>query len=129
MNLKGTATRTGCIIGEMRLITLLAACALALPAAESIAGKWNFVYETPVGKRESPTDISVEGDKVTAVSAGRKFTGTCKDGKFKIAGEVGSAEHNRTGELTLEGTVSGDKISGQASFAGVGFPFSATKAK
>jgi len=100
----------------------------AAPATD-IQGKWKFVFETPLGPRESLMELSRDGEKVTVKGPKTEFKGTFKDGKLELAGQVHSVEGGYAAELTISGRLEGDQIKGDATWSRWTMPFMAEREK
>lgn len=73
-----------------KLILLLTLCALGLFAEDSVAGKWTYTMETPMGDVIVNFDLKVDGKAVTGtIAAGeRSFpvqNGTVENGVLKMS--------------------------------------------
>ena len=105
---------TRCRIILLSLSCVLAGALTMAAASSEVAGKWDFVFATPVGERKGLLDIAVEGTQVTAKMGETVLTGAYQDGKLELKGKVYSAEGGYTAELRINGKVEGDQISGTA---------------
>jgi hypothetical protein len=110
------------------IVIALMLLAQTLPAA-SVDGKWHFVFETPLGNRESDIEIATQGERALAKTAKQEYNGTFKDDVLDVAGETHSQEGDVTAELRIKGKLDGDKITGEATFAGYTMAFNASRVK
>ncbi len=88
--------------------------------ADTIAGKWHFVLDTPGGDREADSIFELNADKVTGkwgISESKKdgdpVAGTYAAKKLALeftfnSDEVGPGTMKITGTLADDGTISGD---------------------
>ncbi len=102
---------------------------LALAAASEIAGKWDFIFQTPVGERKGALDITAEGTDVTAKMGETVLKGSYQDGKLELKGNVYSSEGGYTAELRITGKVENDQIAGAAVWDTYQMTFSAKRAE
>jgi hypothetical protein len=99
------------------LLTLLCGLtALLAPAATAsdITGKWDLVFQTPVGERKATVDMTVEGTQVNGKMGETVLKGTYQDGKLELKGNLYSSEGGYSAELKLNGKVENDAITGTA---------------
>jgi len=99
------------------------------PPASGIAGKWDFVFQTPVGERKTTLDMTVEGTQVTAKIGEVVLKGAYQDGKLELKGNVYSSEGGYTAELRITGKVESDQITGTAVWDTYQMTFSAKRAE
>jgi hypothetical protein len=111
------------------LITVLVTFA-ALFGADSLSGKWDFVWETPGGERRSTLVFEQTGDdlSVTFPESPKKITGSIKDGEVKLSGKLYSPEAGQEGDFRLEGKLADGKLAGRASWNEHGMTFKAARA-
>jgi len=100
----------------------------SLAAAGEIAGKWDFVFQTPVGERKGVLELTVEGTQVTGKMGETVLTGAYQDGKLELKGKVYSAEGGYSAELKITGKVEGDQIAGTAVWDTYEMTFTAKRA-
>lgn len=101
------------------LVCLVPQCALA----ESIAGKWNLVWDTQGGVRHTVWDISEDGETISVETDGQKIEGTFKDGRLEVSGELHAARAGYSAEMKAEGTLVNGKLKGKGSWAGYALSF------
>jgi len=94
-----------------------------------IAGKWDFVFQTPVGERRALADFKVERTEVTGKMGGVALKGTYQDGKLELKGEVYSSEGGYTAELKITGKLESGEITGTAIWDTYQMTFSAKRAE
>jgi hypothetical protein len=118
---------------RLRLLLILAcgltAAATLAAAASEIAGKWDFVFQTPAGERKSPLEMTVEGTQVTAKMGEVVLRGSYQDEKLELKGNVYSSEAGYTGELRITGKLEKDQISGTAVWDTYQMTFTATRSQ
>jgi hypothetical protein len=107
----------------------LTAARMLAAAASEIAGKWELVFQTPVGERKSPLEITAEGTQVTGKMGEVVLKGAYQDGKLELKGNVYSSEGGYTAELRIIGKVEKDEISGTATWDTYQMTFSAKRAE
>ena len=113
--------------------TALTVFAAPAGTAETISGKWALALETPNGTMAVELDLKQEGEAVTGSltsehASGKIGKGTFKDKKLNATATV-DIQGNTT-DVTIEGTVDGDKMSGSFNVPGMGsFPYSGGKSK
>lgn len=107
-------------------LTALLASALA---ESNLAGKWEFVFQTPAGERKTAVDLKVEGTEVSGKFGDAALTGTYQDGKLELRGKVYSSEGGYTAELRITGKVENDQITGTAVWDTYQMTFEAKRAK
>lgn len=105
-------------------------CAVAMLGAD-ITGKWNFVWQTEGGERQTVLTIKQNADWVEAFFADAKepITGTLKDGKLALSGKVFSSEAGTSAEFRLDGVLSGSDLKGTGSWGEHEVVFTARKAE
>lgn len=111
------------LLGGLTTALLLAA------AASEIAGKWDLVFQTPVGERKATLDVTAEGAAVTAKMGDAVLKGTYQDSKLELKGNLYSAEGGYTAELRLIGKLENGQISGDAIWDTYQMSFSAKRAE
>lgn len=114
-------------------MTRLLAMLLMFAAAADITGKWNFVWQTPGGERRSTLTFNPDGNapnkiKVEFPGAKEPMQGTLDGDKLTVTGDLYSAEAGSSAAFRLNGTVSGQRIKGTASWAEHEMTFEAAKA-
>ena len=111
------------------LIFLGATAALASPPPKSIAGAWEFVFDTEGGERRAPVVLRLEGETVTGTfgSPDTKITGTFAKGVLKISFPFYSDEAQLHADLTITGKLVEDKLSGDWDFGDHGGTFEAAR--
>jgi len=108
----------------------LAGLLLAQAAGGSgIAGKWDFVFRTPVGERKAALDMTVEGTEVTAKMGEVVLKGAYQDGKLELKGKLYSSEAGYTAELRITGKLEDDQIAGDAIWDTYQMSFTAKRAE
>lgn len=123
-------------LGEMRLkANLLAALALLVcwapqsAFAESVAGKWNLVWDTEGGIRNTVWDVKQDGDAVSVTTDGQELEGTFKDGRLELSGKFYSSEAGYSSELKVEGTLENGQLKGRGRWDAYGMTFSGKRAE
>jgi len=112
------------------LLCGLAGLLLAQASARNgIAGKWDFVFLTPVGERKGVLDMTVEGTQVTGKMGETVLKGSYQDGKLELKGNIYSSEGGYSAELKLNGKVENDQIAGTAVWDTYEMTFSAKRAE
>lgn len=103
----------------------------ALAPAQDIAGKWNFVWQTPGGERRSTLTITIDKDSATVQFPDAKapIPGSYKDGKLTVQGKLYSPEAGEEGEFRMTATLSGAELKGSASWQEHGMTFTARRAE
>lgn len=101
------------------LVCLVPQCALA----ESIAGKWNLVWDTQGGVRHTVWDISQDGETVSVETDGQKIEGTFKDGRLEVSGKLHGARAGYSAEMEAEGTLVNGRLKGKGSWGGYNLSF------
>lgn len=86
--------------------------------AESIAGKWNLVWDTQGGVRHQVWDISQDGEAVSVETDGQKLEGTFKDGRIELSGKIHAARAGYSAELKAEGALVNGQLKGKGSWGG-----------
>jgi len=97
----------------------LAALFLSIAAfGADIAGKWDFVWETPGGERRSTLTLTVEKAIVWVAFPESKapMKGTIDGSKIKVEGKLYSAEAGSEGVFRMDGTIDGASMKGTASW-------------
>ena len=107
------------------LVCLVPQCALA----ESIAGKWNLVWDTQGGVRYRVWDISQDGEAVSVETDGQKIEGTFKDGRLELSGKLYAAGAGRSAEFKAEGTLVNGRLRGEGSWGGYVMSFEGERDK
>ena len=113
----------------MRHLFLILIAAAGLFGAD-LSGKWNFVWQTPGGERQSILTFTQKGEKVEArfPDAKEPVSGTLKDGKLSLAGRLYSAEAGAEADFHLDGTLAGQELKGTGAWAEHQMTFTAHKA-
>ena len=113
----------------MKHLFLIFIAAAGLFGAD-LSGKWNFVWQTPGGERQSTLTFTQKGEKVEArfPDAKEPVTGTLKDGKLSLAGPVYSAEAGATADFHLDGTLADHELKGTGAWGEHQMTFTAHKA-
>lgn len=104
---------------------------MALFAADSMSGKWNFVWDTPGGERKSTLTFEQDGETLSVAfpDSTKKIPGTVKDGEVKLNGKLFSPEAGQEGDFRLEGKIEDGKLVGRAAWNEHGMTFKATRAE
>ncbi len=108
------------------MIPLLALLVCLVPQrvlAESIAGKWNLVWDTQGGVRYTVWDISQDGEVVSVETDGQKIEGTIKDGRLEVSGKLHAARAGYSAEMKAEATLVNGRLKGKGSWAGYALSF------
>ncbi len=93
-----------------------------------IAGKWRFVFHTPVGSRDETYIFQQEGVNVTGRAETAEMKGTFSNDQLDIAFPFTSPE-GFSGTLRLTGQLVGDTLKGKWEFAGYSGDLSATRVR
>lgn len=108
----------------------LAALLLSIAAfGADVAGKWNFIWETPGGERRSTLTFTVQGSavQVTFPDAKEPIKGTIEGSRVKLSGKLYSPEAGSEGKFELDGTIDGAKMKGTSSWEEHSMTFTATR--
>ena len=111
------------------LLTLLVCLAPQSAFAESVAGKWNLVWDTEGGIRNTVWEVKQDGDAVSVTTDGQELEGTFKDGRLELSGKFYSSEAGYSSELKVEGTLENGQLKGRGSWDAYGMTFSGERAK
>ena len=111
------------------LLCNLAALLAPARAASGIAGKWDCVFNTPVGERKGTLEMTLEGTQVTGKIGETALKGTYQDGKLELKGNVYSSEGGYTAELRISGKLEDDQITGTAVWDTYQMTFTAKRAQ
>ncbi len=115
------------IVRAFVVSVVLSALAATAPAGD-ISGKWLFTFDTPGGVRGPvPYEFVVDGDKVTATSEGATLTGTFRDGKLDLSGDLYSEEAGYKAKFVLSGNESGDQLRGNCTWDAYEMTFTAKR--
>lgn len=108
---------------------LILSCATALFGAD-LDGKWNFVWQTPGGERQSALVFKQKAEEVEARFPDSKepIMGTFKDGKLTLSGRLFSSEAGETADFHMHGTLSGSELKGTGGWGEHQLSFTARKA-
>lgn len=102
----------------------LAVCLVPQSAfAESIAGKWNLVWDTEVGVRHKVWDISQDGEAVSVETDGQKIEGTFRDGRLEVSGDFYASGVGHSAQVKIEGTLTDGKLKGEGIWGGYSMSF------
>jgi len=109
-----------------RSIVLLGIMCAFLPAAlaaqTDVSGDWALTFQTEQGDTEATMTLEQDGEKlmgsITSDQGTVEFEGTISDNTVKWVLEI-EAEGQFL-EITMDGTVDGDTMSGYADFGGFG---------
>lgn len=112
------------------LVAIALACAVQPARAQSIAGEWDLVLQSPLGGMTLALTLKQDGEKLTGELAGpmgaMPVSGTCANDKMAVAAKL--ALQGISLELALNGTLAGDAITGTAKAGNFGeFPFTAKR--
>lgn len=113
----------------LMLLALLVCLAPQVAFAESVAGKWNLVWDTEGGIRRTVWEVEQDGDAVLVTTDGHKLEGTFKDGRLELSGKLYSSEAGYSAELKLEGKLENGQLKGRGSWDAYGMTFSGERAK
>lgn len=105
------------------LLALLVCLVPQRALAESIAGKWNLVWDTQGGVRYTVWDISQDGEVVSVETDGQKIEGTFKDGRLEVSGKLHAARAGYSAEMNAEATLVNGRLKGKGSWAGYALSF------
>jgi hypothetical protein len=113
----------------MKHLLLIVLAAAGLLGAD-LNGKWNFVWQTPGGERQSTLTLTQDAEKVEAHFPDVKepVPGTFKDGKLSLVGRLYSPEAGESADFRLDGTLSGAELKGTGSWGEHELSFTARKA-
>ena len=113
----------------MKYLLLILFASAGLFGAD-LTGKWNFVWQTPGGERQSTLTFSQKGEKVEArfPDAKEPISGTLKDAKLSLAGRVYSAEAGAEADFHLDGTLADQELKGTSAWGEHQMTFTAHKA-
>ena len=108
----------------------LAALFLSIAAfGADVAGKWDFIWNTPGGERRSTLTLSVEKSIVWATfpDAKEPIKGTIDGSRIKLSGKLYSPEAGSEGRFELDATIDGAKMKGTSSWEEHSMTFTATR--
>lgn len=108
----------------------LAALFLSIAAfGADVAGKWDFIWNTPGGERRSTLTFTVQSGTVQVMfpDAKEPIKGTIEGSRVKLAGKLYSPEAGAEGRFELEGTIDGAKMKGTSSWEEHSMSFTATR--
>ena len=113
----------------MRWLLLLVMSAVGLLGAD-LNGRWNFVWQTPGGERQTVLRFEQKTEHVEAFFPETKqpVTGTLKDGRLSLSGRVFSSEAGQDADFHLEGTLSNGELKGTGGWGEHPLSFTARKA-
>ena len=100
------------------LLALLVCLVPQSALAESVAGKWNLVWDTQGGVRHQVWDISQDGEAVSVKTDGQKIEGTFRDGRLEVSGKIHAARAGYSADLKVEGTLVNGQLKGKGSWGG-----------
>lgn len=104
---------------KLLLAVALSLCAMTTAAAQSIAGDWDAMMNTPGGVRNFRILFKQDGEKVsgtvTREQGDSPLTGTIAGGNVKFAYEIMYSGHPIT--MTMTAVVTGDEMKGQVDIA------------
>ena len=111
-------------------LLLLLVGAMGLLGAD-LNGQWNFVWQTPGGKRQTVLRLEQKAEHMEAFFPESKqpIHSTFKDGKLSLAGRVFSSEAGQTADFHLEGTLSDGGLKGTGGWGEHQLTFTARKAE
>ena len=108
----------------------LAALFLSIAAfGADIAGKWDFIWNTPGGERRSTLTFTVQNGAVQCnfPDAKEPIKGTLDGSRIKLSGKLFSPEAGAEGRFELDGTIDGTKMKGSSSWEEHSMTFTATR--
>jgi len=116
--------------------TLLAVLVFFGLWAAELSGRWHFVFDTEAGVREANMALEVKGQeivgKVYGVDSDETFTevkGTLAGVRVTLEFEYYSADAGYKSVVKIQGTLEGDKITGEWQFDQHSGTFTATRLK
>ena len=111
----------------------IASVVAAASFKDEVAGKWSLTVDAPGEAVQVVLDLKQEGEKVTGTMASTHGSGTVTKGTFKekkLSATINADIQGSPTELSVEGTVDGDKISGTITAPGLGsFGYAGTRSK
>lgn len=113
----------------LTLVTLLVCLAPQSAFAESVAGKWNLVWDTEGGIRNTVWEVKQDGDAVSVTTGGQGLEGTFKDGRLELTGKFYSSEAGYSAELKVEGMLENGRLKGRGSWDAYAMTFSGERAQ
>ena len=111
------------------MLALLASLLPNQAMAESVAGKWNLVWDTEGGIRHTVWDVRQEGEAVSVMADGNKLEGTFKDGRLELSGKFHASEAGYSAELKVEGTLDNGQLKGKGSWDAYAMTFTGKRAE
>jgi hypothetical protein len=92
-------------------------------------GRWNFVWQTPGGERQTTLRLQQKAEHVEAFfpEAKEPITGTFKDGRLSLSGRVFSSEAGEAADFHLDGTWSDGELKGTGGWGEHPLTFTARK--
>ena len=104
---------------KLMLAIALSLCAMTSAAAQSVAGDWDAMMNTPGGVRNFRILFTQEGEKLSGTvkreQGDAPLTGTITGSNVKFAYEIMYGGHPIT--LTMTAVVTGDEMKGQVDIA------------
>jgi len=98
------------VLGVVAASSWLAA---APASAADVDGDWQMVFQTEVGPRETPLNVTTDGETATAVMGETQLAGTYKDGLLELSGEHYAADAGYTATLTIKARMDGPALTGE----------------
>jgi hypothetical protein len=117
-------------LARLAVLALVVVVWILPPArALELTGQWDFVFDTAGGARRTAVSLQLEGERVTGKFEKSDVKGTFAAGKLDLKFPHYSAEGGFEAELSLQGVVEGEGLSGDWRFGEHGGSWKATKAK
>jgi hypothetical protein len=117
-----TRTRSWLVASLVVLIALVSAPTGAQTPVIDVTGDWQITVNSPMGARTTPLSLKQDGEKVSGSfksAAGElPVTGTLVDNELKLAFTL-NVQGNPI-DISLDGKVAGESITGMAQFGGFG---------
>ena len=101
----------------------------AVSAAADISGKWNLVWNTEGGVRETQWTIAQDGDAITVDAGGQVLKGTVDGDRMVVEGDFYSPEAGYSSTIKVEGTLQDGTMKGKGTWDQYGMTFVATRAE
>ncbi|HEX8399830.1 MAG TPA: M1 family metallopeptidase [Pyrinomonadaceae bacterium] len=126
---EATRQKTGAEAGTPAAVSATGTQPLPATAAANLAGRWNVLIDAPGQTIPITLDLRVENNRLNGTISGGLGNAAIYDAALTAGGFTFKIRHSEYGEVTFQGTVSGNSISGTASATIGNADFSGTKAQ
>jgi hypothetical protein len=112
------------------LVLSLVVVVWMMPTAQALelTGKWNFVFNTEGGTRNTAVTLQLNGDQVSGKFDKSDVKGTFRDGKLDLKFPHYSPEGGFEAELSMQGVAQGEDLRGDWEYGEHGGSWTASKA-